>query len=153
MASSLAVSWIREPFGVYRARTQAGTASDGTFVQFVFSRINNYRGLLDLYAGYVPSAVTSMVNRGIYFSLYKLVQDKLTTENSASSTGVSFPLHVKVLAAACAGCLSSLSVYPLDVVRARMRGMDPSETTPKYSSFRHCFEQSAREGALFRGKS
>ena len=38
-------------------------------------------------------------------------------------------------------------------VRARMRGMDPMNPNPRYSSFLHCLQETAKEGALTRGLS
>ena len=117
-ASSVSVSWVREPFGVFRSRTQAGTTNEKSFVSFVCNHLRSWQGFRLIYAGYFSSAVTSIINRGIYFSVYELIQRHTDDEDVANINPDTrtYPMHIKVIAASMAGCLSSLSVYPFDVV-------------------------------------
>jgi len=76
---SLAISIVREPFGVYRSRVQAGSTPHTSFFSFVMHSLRSDNGLKYLYSGFVSSSVTSMISRGTYFATYEFGKRTLYT--------------------------------------------------------------------------
>ena len=165
---------------VYRCQIQANTTSAGSFTSYLTHHARTSY-LRELYAGFIPSASVGFMSRGVYFSSYEAIKRWLMDSGVFSSTSPSpsaslsaststpasintsshldkdrskhFPLSLRITAASISGPLSLVVVYPLDVVRSRIRAMDRTLSPHKlpYKSFLHCFQETAREGALFRG--
>ena len=135
--------------------TQAGTTTEISFTRYLISNFRRNFGA-DLYAGFFANSTIGFVSRGAYFSSYEALKRVLhekwgSSGEEVESSSKNFPLWLRVASASVAGPLSLVVVYPLDVVRSRMRAMDRSPGAEiQYTSFQHCWNVTKAEGALFR---
>lgn len=111
------------------------------------------------YRGFTPLVTAEIFGRGIYFWIYEklkleiayLLQPSrekrsykdIVWNGSINPPDLSSTLHVRMLSAASAGCMSWLFVYPLDVVKARLQ-LDMNKNV--YSGAIDCFVKTYKEG-------
>jgi hypothetical protein len=85
-------------------------------------KIFNQHGIKGLYQGFYPTILGEVIGTGIYFGTYESVIRKLRNSNDyPPSKKVSF------FAGGIAGCLSWLSIYPIDYIKTIIQSDDPSD--------------------------
>jgi solute carrier family 25 carnitine/acylcarnitine transporter 20/29 len=108
-----------------------------------------------MYRGFLPGFLMEFIGRGVYICTFEAVKaaqlDAQLAERLAQGELVEVPLRAKLLAAACAGTMGWLAVYPCDVVKSVMYADAGGARLPTFlAAARHLY----REGGVprfFRG--
>ena len=113
-----------------------------------------FPALRNLYAGFVPHAVTEMLGRAVYFVAYESLKRHLAVRHPEQR----LTLPDRMLAAGTAGVLAWTAIFPLDAVRCRMFAASSSSSaaasTASSSSFAmavHMWQHGGGWRAFYRG--
>ncbi|KAK9810913.1 hypothetical protein WJX73_007819 [Symbiochloris irregularis] len=146
---------IITPVDLLKIRMQLQTASQGTpgYVGSLrmLGRVVQKEGLLGAYRGFGVCLVRDVPSHGVYFGVYEYLRERL--EPGSRLKGNKNPTAM-FLAGGAAGVLSWLSVYPFDVIKARLQATSKADSP--YTGWVHCGADSWRkEGfrSLWRGLS
>lgn len=121
------ISVITTPITCVKVQQQLSTSKG---IIACSKHMYNTYGIRAFYRGYSTYFIMESFGRGIYLYIYEgtkicirrnyhlLSKDKSIRNNSVI---VEENLMIRMMSAATAGCLSWLSVYPLDVIKSRMQ--------------------------------
>jgi len=157
--SGSVVSVLANPISLIKVQQQVATRVG---VLECAKTLYNQYGFSRFYRGYCAMYVMESYGRGVYLWTYEKAKMeypalfdriRITTfpDVSVFVPYTDSSLIIRMAAAATAGCISWLAIYPFDVVKSRMQ-MDISGS--KYSSCWDCFLKTWKEGGarlMFRG--
>lgn len=96
------------------------------------SHIIRTRGFSDLYRGFNVTLMRDLPSYGVYFAVYRLLAQSIEPLiDEPSEAGAS----TQIIAGGLAGVTAWMSIYPLDVIKARMQGSKDHDSSKNWMSY------------------
>jgi solute carrier family 25 (mitochondrial carnitine/acylcarnitine transporter), member 20/29 len=108
------ISFMTSPISCVKLQQQLSTTKG---IIACSMEMYKMRGLRSFYRGFGPFFIMESYGRGVYLFIYERTKLSLRSQTIANEE----TLPIRMAAAATAGCLSWLSVFPLDVIKSRMQ--------------------------------
>jgi hypothetical protein len=140
------ISLVTSPIGLVKVQRQkvAGISTEPRGYIEMIRSIAAKQGLGGFYRGFTPMLWMESCGRGFYMVIYFNLKPWLSNFFYGSDVE-SESLSVRMTAAAVAGCVSWISVYPVDVIKSKLQA---DVEAKQYKNFLDCIKQTYQLGGL-----
>ena len=106
------------------------------------------QGMPGLYRGVTVTLFRDLPSFGVYFAIYRLLAQSI--EPNVAEPSEAGP-STQIVAGGLAGCCAWMSIYPLDVIKARMQGARDHDRSRTWMHYARGIQRESGTGGFFRG--
>ena len=112
------------------------------------AQIIRTRGIADLYRGVTVTLLRDLPSFGVYFGVYRYLAQSI--EPLISEPSEAGPT-TQIIAGGLAGVTAWMSIYPLDVIKARMQGAKDHDNSKSWMSYARGIHQEVGYKGFIKG--